>query len=90
MRSGGIVGVSIIPPVKIRPKEGFIDTKEFDLVIGGDRLDLSKVKTNFEWDLIPFPMMQNTEESQGGYEESDKGQDPPQCCKHTPSKNEEF
>ena len=83
------MGVSIIPPVKIRPKEGLIETKEFDLVIGGDGLDLNIVQTGFEWYLIPFPMMKNTEESQGGYEESDKGQDPPQCCKHTPNKNEE-
>ena len=34
--SGGIIGVGIIPPIKIGPKQGLIDTEEFDLVIGGD------------------------------------------------------
>ena len=73
MRSGGIVRISVIPPVKIRPKEGLIKTKEFDLVIGGDGMGQSIIKTDFEWDLIPFKMMENTEESQRGYEESDEG-----------------
>ena len=71
--SGGIIGVGIIPPIKIGPEQSLIDTKEFDLVIGGDRFDLSIVQTGFKWDLIPFPMMKNTEESQGGYEKSDEG-----------------
>ena len=52
MRSSGIVGVSVIPHVKSWPINGLIKTEEFDLVTGGDGMDQSIIKTDFEWDLI--------------------------------------
>ena len=57
-RSGGIIGVGIIPPIMVGPNEGLIDTKEFDLVIRGDGMGQGIVKSGLEWDLVPLPMVE--------------------------------
>ena len=41
----------------------------------------SIIKTGLEWDLIPFPMIKQTEEPQTGDEKSNKGQNPSQVGK---------
>ena len=53
-------------------------------------MDLSIVKTGFEWDLVPFKMVKQTEEPQTGNEESNKGKNPPQDGECPPKENEEL
>ena len=85
-RSGGIIGVRVIPPVQIRPKEGLIDPEEFYLVSRGDGMGIFQSEP--EWKTVPLEMMQNAEETKRGNKECDKGQNPPQSCKCAPNKNE--
>ena len=89
-RGGGIIGVRIIPPIKVGPKQGLIDTEEFDLVIGGDGMGQGIIKSHTEWDFVPLPMVEQAEDPQTGDEESNEGQNPTQVGKCPPKKNEEL
>ena len=50
----------------------------------------SIIKTGLERDLIPFPMIKQTEEPHTGDEKSNEGQNPPQVSKSSPKKYEEL
>ena len=89
-RSGGIIGFGIIPPIMVGPKQGLIDTDEFDLVIGGDGMGQGIVKSGLEWDLVPLPMVEQAKEPKTGHAESNEGQNPTQVCECPPKKSEEL
>ena len=48
------------------------------------------VESGLEWDLVPLPMVEQTEEPQTGDKESDEGQNPSQVGECPPKKNEEL
>ena len=48
------------------------------------------VKTGLEWDLVPFPMVEQAEDPETGNKESNEGQNPTQVGKCPPKKNEEL
>ena len=50
----------------------------------------SIVMSGPKWDFVPFVVVQNAEDTQRGYEECNKGQNPAKCCKSSPDKNGEL
>ena len=79
-----MLGVRVVPVVKLRHVNGLIKAIESDLEIRSFSEELG------EWNLVPFPVVKKTEEPHGGDEECNKRQNSSHCGKSAPNEDEKF
>ena len=59
-----MLGIRIVPAVKLVPINSFVEAIKTNLVIRAEESSLGIFQSGSKWDLLPSPLMENTEQSQ--------------------------
>ena len=86
----GILGVGVVPPVKLCPVDGLVEAIEGNLVLRGEEAPPGVLQSDLKGNLLPLPVMEDAEETEAGNEQGDDGENSSQAGNGSPHKDEEF